>query len=168
MKSHVCTKKLLYQYWGPSQSSFLPLFFFNFVLFFVDILNLRGCDIPYNPVFIAYLLINFSSTTSGILFIDSQKVAEPIRLYLKDLNIEIREYGKILEVLKEVDQTVYMDGNQCSYAINQAVKENLRKNAVSPIEIMKVMTTSNIFYLQRLLKIIASNKDLETVTKEML
>lgn len=60
-------------------------------------LNLRGSDIPYNPVFHAYL---FVSLDNAILFVDSEKVAEEVREYLTENGVSMREYSDVWPFLR--------------------------------------------------------------------
>ncbi|MGL5273439.1 MAG: aminopeptidase P family protein [Phocaeicola sp.] len=62
------------------------------------VLNLRGNDIPYNPVFISYLWINQQSAT---LYIDSSRLSDQIIDYLTENKIEIRPYNSLSEELRK-------------------------------------------------------------------
>lgn len=63
------------------------------------ILNLRGRDIDYNPVFTAYLILHTDCTAT--LFVEKEKVL-PVRGYLDTCGIEVRPYGEILEAVVEL------------------------------------------------------------------
>ena len=79
------------------------------------LLNLRGCDIEYNPVFFSYLL--FSPKTKSVkLYIDDVKV-EAVLDYLTKINVTIAPYHQINE-----DLTAHAA---------QGVKIALDKNAVN-------------------------------------
>jgi Xaa-Pro aminopeptidase len=65
--------------------------------FLAYVLNLRGDDIPFNPVFVSYLYIGLDR---AILFIEQEKVENPVRSYLQNLNIEIRDYNSIWSFLR--------------------------------------------------------------------
>lgn len=52
-------------------------------------LNLRGSDIPHNPLFHAYLFVGLDS---AIIFLDGSKVNTEMAEYLKTLGVERREY----------------------------------------------------------------------------
>ncbi|KAF8590921.1 Creatinase/aminopeptidase [Ramaria rubella] len=64
------------------------------------LLNLRGSDIPFNPVFQAYL---FVSLDRAILFIDSAKVSEEIGDYLESIGVSTREYSDVWPFLRGKD-----------------------------------------------------------------
>lgn len=61
-------------------------------------LNLRGRDVPYNPVFQAYLFIGLDRT---VLFIESAKITENVKSYLKELNISVQEYSEVWPYLRQ-------------------------------------------------------------------
>ncbi|KAK7051058.1 hypothetical protein VNI00_005170 [Paramarasmius palmivorus] len=80
-------------------------------------LNLRGSDIPFNPVFFSYFYL---STESAILFIDSTKLTEDVSTYLADLDIETKDYDDVWEFLKPLREKVIITTNT-SYAISIAI-----------------------------------------------
>jgi Xaa-Pro aminopeptidase len=61
------------------------------------VLNLRGDDIPYNPVFISYLYIGLDR---AILFVEQEKIEHPVREYLQNLRVELRDYNGIWSFLR--------------------------------------------------------------------
>jgi len=64
------------------------------------VLNLRGNDIEFNPLFFSYLLIHWNSENnfSLDLFISPEKVSE-IQDYLKSNNITVENYDAIFSKL---------------------------------------------------------------------
>ncbi|MBQ7527679.1 MAG: aminopeptidase P family protein [Bacteroidaceae bacterium] len=56
------------------------------------LLNLRGSDVHCNPVFVSYLLITLDEVT---LFIDSEKLDETVKNYLKTIGVKVRSYEEI-------------------------------------------------------------------------
>lgn len=61
--------------------------------------NLRGADVSYNPVFIAFALIGPDSVN---LFVASDKVDPQLRKVLEDDGITLHEYTRIGAALREV------------------------------------------------------------------
>ena len=61
------------------------------------VLNLRGSDIPYNPLFHAYLFI---SLDSAILFVETQKLHEDVVRYLEENKIQQRNYTDLWPFLR--------------------------------------------------------------------
>lgn len=87
------------------------------------ILNLRGSDVEYNPVFISYLSICHEEV---ILFVDTDKCTTEVLDYLEQNNIRIAEYDSFFTFLDTIeDDKVWI--NPVS---NQAIFECLsRKNS---------------------------------------
>lgn len=61
--------------------------------------NLRGADVDYNPVFLAYLLIDAERAT---LFVDNNKVSSEIAKRLQDNGFAIADYEAIQNALGEL------------------------------------------------------------------
>ena len=81
------------------------------------LLNLRGDDVPFNPVFHSYLFVSLDQT---ILFIEPAKVTEDIDTYLQSLGVERRDYNDLLTFLrrKEWGDGKVIISPQTSYAIS--------------------------------------------------
>jgi Xaa-Pro aminopeptidase len=62
------------------------------------LLNLRGDDVPYNPVFQAYLYIGLDR---AVLFIETIKVPDNVADYLDSVGVELREYNDIWTFLRK-------------------------------------------------------------------
>lgn len=61
--------------------------------------NLRGSDIPFNPVFFAYAVVTPDAAT---LYIDDSKLDDACKSHLKNNSIVLRPYGAILEDAREL------------------------------------------------------------------
>lgn len=85
--------------------------------------NIRGSDIPYNPVTISYALI---STDDAKLFIESSKVSKDVLDVLKDNGIETEEYTSIEDRLPELidrDESVYIDPNKVNFRLYSTLRD---------------------------------------------
>ncbi|KAH7140541.1 putative Xaa-Pro aminopeptidase P [Dactylonectria macrodidyma] len=69
--------------------------------------NLRGNDIPYNPVFFSYAIV---TPTSATLYIDDSKLNEDGRSHLASNNVNIKPYDAILNDARELQATVTEQG----------------------------------------------------------
>ena len=100
--------------------------------------NMRGCDVDYNPVFVAYMLV---TAAEARLFIESGKVNDAVKEYLAGEGITLAEYGDVWQALREYDgASLLMQPNRC----NRAVLENLNTAcypvfADSPVAMMKAV-----------------------------
>ncbi|KAF9526867.1 aminopeptidase-P [Crepidotus variabilis] len=61
-------------------------------------LNLRGSDIPYNPLFHAYL---FVSLDRAIVFLEPQKLPEEVIVYLNSIGVEHQGYTDLWPFLRK-------------------------------------------------------------------
>ena len=66
------------------------------------LLNLRGHDVPFNPVFLGHLLIEAGG--SATLFAEKSKFSPDIALDLANDAIELREYDQAAEALKSLSR----------------------------------------------------------------
>ena len=100
--------------------------------------NMRGSDVDYNPVFVAYMLV---TANEAKLFIESAKVNDTVNEYLAGEGITLAEYGDVWHALREFDgASLLMQPNRC----NRAVLENLNTAcypvfADSPVAMMKAV-----------------------------
>jgi Creatinase/Prolidase N-terminal domain len=61
------------------------------------ILNLHSDDIPFSPIFFSYLYIG---QDCAILFVEQDKIELPVREYLQNLRVELRDYNRIWSFLR--------------------------------------------------------------------
>ncbi|MBR2606365.1 MAG: aminopeptidase P family protein [Bacteroidaceae bacterium] len=98
--------------------------------------NLRGEDVEYNPVLVAYMLVTMEKAT---LFVCSQKITEEVRVYLQKENIEIREYNDFFGALAEFDGRLLLNPAKCCYAVLEAAKNAKIVRLASPVAVMKAV-----------------------------
>ena len=101
-------------------------------------LNLRGCDVHCNPIFISYLLITPESNT---LYIIEEKVSDEVRAYLHEHHVDIRPYDCLAQDLKEY-KSKHAERLQVSTTVNEtlyslAVEYADAIIAPSPVGLMK-------------------------------
>lgn len=66
------------------------------------LLNLRGSDVAFNPVFLSYLVVG---ETDATLFIQPDKVPEPVRKQLWADGVKVQPYAGINTFLREMPET---------------------------------------------------------------
>lgn len=76
------------------------------------LLNLRGEDIPFNPLFYSYL---FVSLDQAILFVDKDKVGDEVSDYLNTIGVERREYNDIWTFLRRKE---WGEGKVCNFMLS--------------------------------------------------
>ena len=62
------------------------------------VLNLRGSDVPFNPVFFAYLVITLDEV---VLFIDAPKLDSDVRAHVDELGVTTKGYNDIWAYLRK-------------------------------------------------------------------
>ncbi|MEN4915154.1 aminopeptidase P family protein [Acinetobacter pittii] len=88
------------------------------------ILNARGQDVEYNPVFLSHLYI---SAKQSILFIDAEKVDVSIQQALAADGIEIRNYEDTAKFLANIsDPSVLLDPAKVSIFHEQAIAKDIQ------------------------------------------
>lgn len=105
------------------------------------LLNLRGSDIEYNPVFFAYLLLSNDET---ILFTDNP-FDNKIKSYLEENSVTVESYQKIWShlsskaaVLSETKDAILIPSNS-SWEIVRQLEGSLVKSVQSPLETLKAV-----------------------------
>ena len=97
--------------------------------------NIRGNDVEYNPVVIAYAVLEADKCT---LFVDAAKIDSPAQNYLDFNNIDIQPYEAVFDYIRGLKGTVLYDGARVNEALYEAIPEDCRKvNTKSPILIDK-------------------------------
>jgi Xaa-Pro aminopeptidase len=103
--------------------------------------NLRGWDVPYNPVFIAYALV---TPTAAFLFTNLPRISAEIQQALQsDVTLlPYEQYGETLKSLAVSDRRVLVDPHHTTMGTRQLLAaERLRCEVVemkTPIERLKV------------------------------
>ncbi len=95
--------------------------------------NIRGNDVAYNPVVIAYALVEEEKAT---LFIAPEKLTPDTRLYLENEGISVAGYLEIYDALKNIaaSKAVLIDGAKLNRSLFEAIPANCEKrNAMSPV-----------------------------------
>ena len=84
------------------------------------VLNLRGSDVEFNPVFVAYALVSAKKT---VLFVNESKISASLKAKLESENIEVRGYGEITAYLHQLPEKtkILIDRDRT----NQAILKNI-------------------------------------------
>ena len=98
--------------------------------------NIRGCDVPCNPVAVAYAIITVDTAT---LYINNIKITPEVENHLKDSNVKIANYDDIFSTLQTLAKNgkIWIDGKTANYSIYKSVNEDDRIDKDSPIILMK-------------------------------
>ena len=83
-------------------------------------LNIRGTDVPCNPVGICY---SYISEKERVLFINAQKINKDTAEYLQKNNIKLAQYEKIYDFLNTLpeSETIFIDPRKINYSLVNAI-----------------------------------------------
>lgn len=90
------------------------------------LLNIRGNDVPNNPVVISNVLVGEDKC---YLFVDASKVTHDIRLELETDGIEIKGYNEIHQILNQltIDDSIIFDANKTSISMYNSINTDTTK-----------------------------------------
>jgi len=82
--------------------------------------NLRGQDVPFNPLFVSYALL---STDTVTLFIDQNKIPDDLSAKLRLDGIELQSYSDVIQGIQEIPagHKLLVDSGRTNHAIMQVV-----------------------------------------------
>ena len=94
-------------------------------------LNIRGNDIPCNPVVLSYLIL---TETEGHLFIQEATLNDEVKQYLAGLGISIHPYDAVYDFAAGITgKTILLEKAKVNYTICQSVMgENTIVNVMNP------------------------------------
>ena len=105
------------------------------------LLNLRGNDVLFTPVFLSYLLLEQDKAT---LCVQREAVSAEIEAHLKSDGVTLAPYDDIYRLVAALPTgtRVLLDGERANYRILQSVPESAEVlDRTSPIQLMKAMKT---------------------------
>lgn len=99
--------------------------------------NLRGNDVDYNPVAVAYAYVSPKET---VLFIDTEKLTDEIATTYKEKGIKITDYNEVFEYISKLPKTttVCVTGSKINYKLLQTIPQACKIIDIpSPVDLMK-------------------------------
>ena len=101
------------------------------------LLNLRGSDIDFTPVVIAFLYL---SDKDCVVFLDTNKVTREVKDHLNQYKVRIKDYNDIYKFLEKrnVSNTILLDPNKVSDTLGQALMCD-KVYGTSPVEALKAI-----------------------------
>lgn len=103
--------------------------------------NLRGNDVLYTPVFLAYMVL---TPDEAKLFVHEEILPDEIRHKLGQAGIVIRPYGEIEQELGSIacGKKVWVDGGSVNYRLMNSLADGVEKlDKSSPVGLMKAVKT---------------------------
>ncbi|MDR2545927.1 MAG: aminopeptidase P family protein [Lachnospiraceae bacterium] len=117
--------------------------------------NLRGSDIPFNPVALSYALV---TEDKAVLFADKAAVSDELRQSLAAASVTVEEYDDFYEWLDRLilpsDTAVTLDGERCNYTIYQSLhmKAKLRLTISPPRRMKAIKNETELAHLSHAYK----------------
>lgn len=99
--------------------------------------NLRGNDVEYNPVAVAYAYVSENET---VLYIDQVKLTGEVAGFYKERGIKIDDYHKIFEYVSRLPEnsSVCVTGNKINYNLLLTIPASCKiVDVPSPVDLMK-------------------------------
>ena len=96
------------------------------------LLNIRGADVDYNPVTVAYVLVHADPSDGAVLFCDSAKVTPEVGTHLAEAGVKVQPYGSITHALRAAaaaGKRVMADPAKVSLALFDAVTDASEEGA---------------------------------------
>ena len=99
----------------------------NYVVTSLDdiawLFNIRGNDIAYNPVALAYALI---SDKEAVLYINEEKVTNDDKRTLEAQGVTLKPYNDIYEDIKNVTASIIIDGAKVNGKLYSLISEDVK------------------------------------------
>ena len=102
------------------------------------IYNLRGYDIAYNPVFLAYTIIR---QEDALLFVDQGKLSTEVLQRLQRDHIIVHPYNSIDAYLTKVQSNFLINPEDCNFHLTQVIKRDAIKRGPTLSRLMKACKT---------------------------
>lgn len=101
----------------------------NYVISSLDdiawLLNIRGNDIPYNPVVVSFVLMDKKNT---FLFIDAEKISKELLSELEKAGIKLEKYNKIYDAISDIKTgSILFDKSKTNCKLANSIGENVEK-----------------------------------------
>lgn len=100
-------------------------------------LNLRGADVTYNPVFLAYIILGENDAT---LYVDKNKVGQEVENHLSEAHVNIKSYEEFYDDLKSLkDENILISPQSNQFIFEIIEKQNQIIEKPAPGNLMKAI-----------------------------
>ncbi|MCX7121432.1 MAG: aminopeptidase family protein P [Gammaproteobacteria bacterium] len=100
------------------------------------VFNIRGNDIPFNPLVISYAIVTMDEAT---LFVDLDGILQSDLAYFAEQNITLLPYDQFCESLRLLDCAVWVDPATTSWWVELQLDQAVLIEKASPILLMKAI-----------------------------
>ncbi len=104
----------------------------------VWLLNIRGNDVPYNPVVLSYVVV---TEKEFFLFINEQTLDQKVQNYLKELKVTIKPYNDIYQFVTSFhNEKILLETSKTNYAILSSLdSSNTMIDNMNPASLAKAV-----------------------------
>lgn len=99
--------------------------------------NIRGKDVSYNPVAIAYAMVD---EAEAVIYISPDKLTEEVRSYFASQQVLVKDYQEIYKDLGSIsnEKRVLLDGSKINQSLYEAIAPECGVlNLMSPVTLLK-------------------------------
>jgi Xaa-Pro aminopeptidase len=107
--------------------------------------SLRGSDIPFNPVFFSYALVQLDGVA---LCINEEKLPGDVLEYLKSIGVSLHPYDAIFSLIESFHGKIWLDGSTSSHAIYQAATRGVAESDSTAINARVLEKASPVLLLK--------------------
>ena len=109
--------------------------------------NLRGSDVAFNPVFLAFTVIN---QEGALLFVDEEKINNDVKDHLSHNRVEVRPYDSISSYLSTLKGKILVNPEDCNEAIYKSIDEqNIEEGSTISRMLKACKTSAEIEHIER-------------------
>lgn len=113
--------------------------------------NIRGNDVDYNPVVIAYAIV---SNVDAHIFVDDRKLSLEVKEYFEKNGVTVHNYDAIVPFLNNLSEkeTIIVDPNICSQTLYEAINAQIKHDASIPKLLKAVKNPTEIAHIRNAMK----------------
>jgi Xaa-Pro aminopeptidase len=113
--------------------------------------NIRGKDVDYNPVSIAYAVIGKSDAH---IFVKEAKLSDFVKKQFAKNKVQIHQYSDIIAFLNQLDEKVkiLVDSNLCSQSLYEAINAKIINSSSIPKLLKAIKNETEIKHIRAVMK----------------
>ncbi|MBK8624402.1 MAG: aminopeptidase P family protein [Saprospiraceae bacterium] len=113
--------------------------------------NIRGKDVEYNPVAIAYGII---AVSDAHIFVDESKLSDFVKKQFSKNKIHVHGYNEIISFLNQLNEksSIIVDTNLCSQSLYEAINAKIISEASIPKTLKAIKNEIEINHIRSVMK----------------
>lgn len=110
------------------------------------ILNLRGNDIDFNPVFYSFGILR---ENDFLLFVDKEKISYDLKVDLDESGVVMRDYSEVYDYLSVSGKSIYVDPAFCNFNLYNSISGKITEGDDLTMNIKTIKNTVEIENLKQ-------------------